>query len=143
MLESWKDSLIMLVNSEIHSFMPIKLLIVLVIVFLVISVAFWAWFAARQIGFKDGSDCPQLSKLVYEYLKRSKVWEEKVYEYFDNEQGAESLYVKLVEEFERCILAYFAFYWSHACFMITQVLKVPLLAQKSAPIFFNCLWKIR
>ncbi|XP_027166839.1 uncharacterized protein LOC113766873 [Coffea eugenioides] len=81
-------------------------------------------YVARQIGFKDGSECPQLSKLAYQYLKRSNGCHDRIYEYFANEADADSLYVKLVEEFERCILSYFAFYWSHASFMITQVLSV-------------------
>lgn len=82
-------------------------------------------YVARQMGFKDGTESPQLSKLAYEYLKRTEGVEDKIYEYFANEEErAESLYVKLVEEFERCILAYFSFYWSHASFMISQVLSV-------------------
>ncbi|XP_071938033.1 calmodulin calcium-dependent NAD kinase-like isoform X2 [Coffea arabica] len=81
-------------------------------------------YVARQIGFKDGSECPRLSKLAYQYLKRSNGCHDRIYEYFANEADADSLYVKLVEEFERCILSYFAFYWSHASFMITQVLSV-------------------
>ncbi|CAI9118285.1 OLC1v1019834C1 [Oldenlandia corymbosa var. corymbosa] len=81
-------------------------------------------YVARQIGFKDGSECPQLSKLVYDYLKRSKGWDEKMFEYFANEEDPGSLYVKLVEELERCILGYFAFFWSQASLMITQVLSV-------------------
>nr|KJB72322.1 hypothetical protein B456_011G171100 [Gossypium raimondii] len=47
-----------------------------------------------------------------------------MFEYFGNEAEAENLYVKLMEEFERCILCYFAFHWSRASDMITQVLKV-------------------
>ncbi|KAL3506047.1 hypothetical protein ACH5RR_031429 [Cinchona calisaya] len=81
-------------------------------------------YVARQIGFKDGSECPQLSKLVNEYLKRSEGCEGRIYEYFANESDADALFVKLVEELERCILSYFAFYWTHASFMITQVMSV-------------------
>ncbi|XP_028115916.1 uncharacterized protein LOC114313708 [Camellia sinensis] len=73
-------------------------------------------YVARQIGFEDGSECPQLCKLAYEYLKKSKECESTIYEYF-----ADELYVKLVEEFDRCILAYFAFHWSQASLMISQV----------------------
>ncbi|KAH9764583.1 calmodulin calcium-dependent NAD kinase [Citrus sinensis] len=40
------------------------------------------------------------------------------------EAEPESLYVKLVEEFDRCILSYFTFHWSHASLMISQVLSV-------------------
>ncbi|KAL3828727.1 hypothetical protein ACJIZ3_017529 [Penstemon smallii] len=81
-------------------------------------------YLARQIGFEDEKECPQLIKLGYEYLRRSNGVDDKIYEYFANEENAEALYVKLVEEFERCILGYLAFHWSHAPLIITQVLSV-------------------
>ncbi|KAK6161394.1 hypothetical protein DH2020_004775 [Rehmannia glutinosa] len=81
-------------------------------------------YLARQIGFEDESECPQLIKLAYEYLKRSKGVDDKIYEYLANQPNAEDLYVKLVEEFERCILGYLAFHWSQAPVMISQVLSV-------------------
>ncbi|CAL5439865.1 unnamed protein product [Camellia sinensis] len=77
-------------------------------------------YVARQIGFEDGSECPQLCKLTYEYLKKSKECESTIYEYFADEPHVDELYVKLVEEFDRCILAYFAFHWSQASLMISQ-----------------------
>lgn len=80
-------------------------------------------YVARQIGFKDGSECPQFSKLASDYLK-SKGCEDKVYEYFASEANADILYVKLVEEFERCILSYFAFHWGNASLLISQALNV-------------------
>lgn len=76
---------------------------------------------ARQMGFEDESECPQLIKLAYGYLKRSKGVDEKIYEYFAKHPNAEDLYVNLVEEFERCILGYLAFHWSQAPLLITQV----------------------
>ncbi|KAL8158293.1 hypothetical protein AgCh_002844 [Apium graveolens] len=84
----------------------------------------FANYVARQIGFKDGSECPELSKLAYVYLKEGKVCEEKIYEYFISEADADLLYGKLLEEFDRCILSYFAYHWSQASNMITQVLSV-------------------
>lgn len=84
----------------------------------------FANYVARQIGFKDGSECPELSKLAYEYLKQGKVCEEKIYDYFISEADADLLYAKLVEEFDRCVLSYFAYHWSQASNMITQVLSV-------------------
>ncbi|XWS13776.1 hypothetical protein CRYUN_Cryun36dG0067300 [Craigia yunnanensis] len=47
-----------------------------------------------------------------------------MFEYFGNDPEAETLYVKLMEEFERCILSYFAFHWSHASNVVSQVLGV-------------------
>ncbi|XP_051130711.1 calmodulin calcium-dependent NAD kinase-like [Andrographis paniculata] len=81
-------------------------------------------YLARQLGLENETECPRLTKLAYEYLKRSKGVDDKIYEYLAKEENAEGLYVKLVEEFERCILSYFAFHWSHAPLMITQVLSV-------------------
>ncbi|CAL5440848.1 unnamed protein product [Camellia sinensis] len=46
-----------------------------------------------------------------------------IYEYFANEPNVDELHVKLVEEFDRCILAYFAFHWSQASLMISQILE--------------------
>ncbi|CAI8618825.1 unnamed protein product [Vicia faba] len=40
-----------------------------------------------------------------------------------NVDNANALYAKLIEEFERCILSYFAFHWNRASFIITQVLS--------------------
>ncbi|XP_073027641.1 calmodulin calcium-dependent NAD kinase-like [Primulina eburnea] len=80
-------------------------------------------YLVRQIGFEDGNKCPQLIKLADEYLKRSKAVDEKIYEYLTNQPNAEELYVKLVEEFERCIVGYFGFHWSQAPVMINQVLS--------------------
>ncbi|KAM3375742.1 calmodulin calcium-dependent NAD kinase [Capsicum galapagoense] len=81
-------------------------------------------YVARQLGFKDESECPGLCELVQEYLKRSKGCDDSIFEYFANEEDAESLYVKLENELERCILAYFAFHWSKASILISQVLSV-------------------
>ncbi|KAK4405821.1 Calmodulin calcium-dependent NAD kinase [Sesamum angolense] len=81
-------------------------------------------YLARQMGFEDERECPELIKLGFEYLKRSKGVDGKIYEYFSQSPNAEPLFVKLVEEFERCILAYFAFHWSQAPLIITQETKV-------------------
>ncbi|XP_009770369.1 calmodulin calcium-dependent NAD kinase [Nicotiana sylvestris] len=81
-------------------------------------------YVARQLGFKDENECPRLGELVQEYLRRSKGCDNTIFEYFANEEDAESLYVKLENELERCILAYFAFHWSKASIFISQVLSV-------------------
>ena len=79
--------------------------------------------AARQLGFADANECPQLCKLAMKYLRNPKGCEQTIYEFFaNNDQDVDSLYVMLVEEFERCILTYFAFHWSQASLMISQVL---------------------
>ncbi|KAJ0035452.1 hypothetical protein Pint_24673 [Pistacia integerrima] len=84
----------------------------------------FSYYVARQVGFADANECPRLSKLAYDYLRKTKGCEESVYEFFANEPEGESLCVKLIEEFDRCILSYFAFHWSHASDMISQVLSV-------------------
>ncbi|KAI3937497.1 hypothetical protein MKW98_018796 [Papaver atlanticum] len=80
-------------------------------------------YVARQIGFSDPSDCPQLCKLAYDYLRSTKGCEVNIYGYIGDQPDADALYVKFVEEFERCILGYFAFHWHRATAMVTQILK--------------------
>ncbi|XP_024009155.1 uncharacterized protein LOC18994438 isoform X2 [Eutrema salsugineum] len=90
-------------------------------------------YVARQLGFEDPNECPQLCKLANAYLIKAKGYDENVYEYLVNEAEADSLYVHLLEEFERCILTYFAFNWTQSSNLISQVLsdesdqKVPKL----------------
>lgn len=54
-------------------------------------------------------------------MRKSEGCEDDIYAFFVNEPNADSLFVKLVEEFERCILSYFGFHWGHAELMISQV----------------------
>lgn len=56
-----------------------------------------------------------------DYLKKKKGCEESIYEYLVDEKDADSLYVKLIQELETCILAYFAFHWDMAPQMVSQV----------------------
>ncbi|KAK1357119.1 Disks large-associated protein like [Heracleum sosnowskyi] len=79
-------------------------------------------YVARQLGFADKKECPHLCKLAAEYLKKTEGIEENIYAFFAQDMEVDSLFVKLVEEFERCILSYFAFHWRHAHTMISQVL---------------------
>lgn len=74
------------------------------------------------MGFLDANECPRLSNLAHDYLRKSKGCDDSIYEFFANEPEAESLCVKLIEEFEKCILGYFAFHWGQASIMISQVL---------------------
>lgn len=83
--------------------------------------------AARQMGFRDRRECPQLCKLASEYIRKSEGCEDNIYTFFSSEPDADSLFVKLVEEFERCTLSYFAFHWSQADLMISQVSKIDLM----------------
>ncbi|KAL4567347.1 hypothetical protein LXL04_022930 [Taraxacum kok-saghyz] len=80
-------------------------------------------YVARQLGFKDETECPELSKLACDFVRSSKGFKDGMYVYFSNEYEVDSLCVKLEEEFERCILAYFAFSWNKTSFMISQVLS--------------------
>ncbi|XP_038874722.1 uncharacterized protein LOC120067265 [Benincasa hispida] len=79
-------------------------------------------YVARQLGFKDGGECPKLKKLINDYLKKKKGCEESIYEYFVDEKDADSVYVKLIQELETCILTYFAFHWDKAPQMVSQAL---------------------
>ncbi|KAL6343636.1 hypothetical protein AAG906_025001 [Vitis piasezkii] len=87
-------------------------------------------FAHYANGISDPDECPRFCKLAYDYLKKSKGCDQNIYEYFSSLPDAKSLYIKLVEEFERCILSYFAFHWTQASFMINQVLSVESDEQK-------------
>jgi hypothetical protein len=79
------------------------------------------------MGFKDRRHCPNLCKLASEYIRKSEGCEDDIYAFFEHEQNADSLFVKLVEEFERCILSYFAFHWSLGDLLISQVLRIKCL----------------
>lgn len=74
------------------------------------------------MGFKDRRSCPHLCKLASEYIRKCEGCEDDMYAFFENEPDADSLFVKLVEEFERCILSYFSFHWSYGDVLISQVL---------------------
>lgn len=82
-------------------------------------------YVARQLGFQDVSECPQLCRLANNYLSSSKTCMEDIYGFFAGakDDAAECLlYVKLIEELDRCILGYFAFHWDHATYLITSAL---------------------
>ncbi|KAG2547342.1 calmodulin calcium-dependent NAD kinase-like isoform X2 [Panicum virgatum] len=79
-------------------------------------------YVARQMGFKDINECPQLCKLANNYLRSSKNCMEDIYGFFANVKDAESLYAKFLEELDRCILGYFAFHWDHATYLISSAL---------------------
>ena len=80
--------------------------------------------AARQMGFTDRRECPHLCKLASDYIRKSEGCEDNIYSFFADEADADSLYIKLVEELERCILSYFAFHWGQAHHMISQVQRI-------------------
>lgn len=74
------------------------------------------------MGFSDKRECPMLYKLAAEYMIKSEGYEDDIYAFFSEEPDADSLFIKLVEELERCILSYFAFHWSDVDIMISQVM---------------------
>lgn len=74
------------------------------------------------MGFSDKRLCPQLGRLASDYINKREDCEDNIYAYFSHEPDGDSLFVKLVEEFERCILSYFAFHWSYADIALTQVI---------------------
>ncbi|CAI8599015.1 unnamed protein product [Vicia faba] len=80
-------------------------------------------YVARQMRFVDADEVPELCRLAQDYLRNTKGCKENIYQYLANGDNAKALYAKLIEEFERCILSYFAFHWNRASFIITQVLS--------------------
>ncbi|BAT94754.1 uncharacterized protein HKW66_Vig0232380 [Vigna angularis] len=83
-------------------------------------------YFARQMGFEDATKVPELCILAQEYLRKSKECDENIYEYISNatEDNTDSLYMKLVDEFERCILSYLAFHWNQATSLVSMALSV-------------------
>lgn len=77
--------------------------------------------AARQLGFEDVRECPQLCKVANNYLRKSNNCLDDIYDLLADVPDAESLYVNLVEELDKCILGYFAFHWDLATTLISQV----------------------
>ncbi|KHN10714.1 hypothetical protein glysoja_019145 [Glycine soja] len=75
------------------------------------------------MGFKDRRNCPHLCRLASEYIRKYEGFEDDIYAFFENEPDADSLYVKLVEEFERCILSYLGFHWNYGDLVMSQVLS--------------------
>lgn len=87
-------------------------------------------YVARQMGFEDASECPQLCKVANNYLKKTKNCMDDIYDLLANIPNAESLYVKLVEELDKCILGYFAFHWDLCTTLISQALTVDSATKK-------------
>ncbi|RZC52244.1 hypothetical protein C5167_020674 [Papaver somniferum] len=82
-------------------------------------------YVGRQMGLGSTNECDKICKLAEEYLKKTEGCEAEMYGLLaKGSQDADVLYPKLLEEFDRCILGYFAFHWSHATLMISQVLNV-------------------
>ncbi|XP_010923466.1 calmodulin calcium-dependent NAD kinase isoform X2 [Elaeis guineensis] len=79
-------------------------------------------YVARHLGFEDVNECPQLCKLAYDFLRKTKGCEENIFAFFAGVPNPETVCVKFMEELDRCILGYFAFHWDHATLMITKVL---------------------
>ncbi|MED6109774.1 hypothetical protein PIB30_036717 [Stylosanthes scabra] len=81
-------------------------------------------YVVRQMGLEDVKEVPELCRLAHDYLRKSQGCEENIYECLANESDPDSLYLKLIDEFDRCILTYFAFHWNHASSLVTQVLSI-------------------
>ncbi|EPS63235.1 hypothetical protein M569_11553 [Genlisea aurea] len=88
----------------------------------VLSVERFSHYVARQMGFSDRKQCPTLCKLASNYIGKSEGCENDIFDFFACDPDADSLFIKMVEELERCILSYFAFHWRHASYMITQIM---------------------
>ncbi|KAL6500558.1 hypothetical protein OROHE_025924 [Orobanche hederae] len=89
----------------------------------VLDIEKFSHYVARQMGFGDIRECPNLCKLASDYIRKADGCEEEIYAFFAREPDVDSLFIKLVEEFERCTLSYFAFHWRHASSMLSQVLS--------------------
>lgn len=81
------------------------------------------------MGIEDVNECPNLCKMAHDYLRRTKECEDNLFAFFANDPDHESLYVKLVEELDKCILGYFAFHWNHTTPLIKQVTTQDILGK--------------
>ncbi|XP_027912536.1 uncharacterized protein LOC114191377 [Vigna unguiculata] len=91
-----------------------------------IEIEKFSHYVARQIGFKDASEVPVLCILAQDLLRRSKECDENIYEYICSVNGsnAYSLYMNLMDEFERCVNSYLAFHWNQVTHVINLALSV-------------------
>ncbi|CAJ1976480.1 unnamed protein product [Sphenostylis stenocarpa] len=78
-------------------------------------------YVVRQLGLAE-SEGPEVCRLANEYLMKSKECVESIVQYFAH-QNDPTLPAKLIYEFDRCILSYFAFHWNQASLLISQVLS--------------------
>ncbi|CAJ1976451.1 unnamed protein product [Sphenostylis stenocarpa] len=76
-------------------------------------------YVARQLGLAE-SEGPEVCRLANEYLMKSKECVESIVQYFAH-QNDPTLPAKLIHEFDRCILSYFAFHWNQPSLLISQV----------------------
>ncbi|XP_010679187.2 calmodulin calcium-dependent NAD kinase [Beta vulgaris subsp. vulgaris] len=91
----------------------------------VVKLERFSHYVGRQLGFSDRRLCPQLNRLASDYIQKRDGWEDTAYSFFAHDPDCDSLFIKLVEEFERCILSYFAFHWSYAETALKQVMQGP------------------
>ncbi|KAG9452568.1 hypothetical protein H6P81_005472 [Aristolochia fimbriata] len=79
-------------------------------------------YVARQLGFAGVRECPHLGKLAYDYLRKVKGSEDNIYSFFASKPDADALYMRLLDELDRCILGYFAYHWFHSSLVISQIM---------------------
>ncbi|KAG8370765.1 hypothetical protein BUALT_Bualt13G0017500 [Buddleja alternifolia] len=62
----------------------------------VLDIERFSHYVARQMGFMDKRECPNLCKLASNYISKAEGCENDIYEYFASEQDADSLFIKMV-----------------------------------------------
>ncbi|KAK7391689.1 hypothetical protein VNO78_20108 [Psophocarpus tetragonolobus] len=80
----------------------------------------FSYYLCRQMGLVE-SEVPEVCRLAHEYLIKPKECVENI---LAEAELDPTLCGKLFDEFDRCILSYFAFHWNHASYVISQVLSV-------------------
>uniref|UniRef100_A0A0D9V6D3 Zeta toxin domain-containing protein n=1 Tax=Leersia perrieri TaxID=77586 RepID=A0A0D9V6D3_9ORYZ len=100
-------------------------------------------YVAKQIGIEDVNECPHLCTLAYDYLKKTKGYEQNLLAFFHNKINSDALLVKLIEELDKCILGYFSFHWKCATQVITQVLTAEQPRRKLKSIVLEATRKMR
>ncbi|KHN01076.1 hypothetical protein glysoja_000744 [Glycine soja] len=90
----------------------------------VVKLEKFSLYVGRQMGFLESEVPAELCRLADEYLIKPKECLESILEYLADQKDPTTLCQKFIDEFDRCILSYFAFNWNQASYMISQVLSV-------------------
>ncbi|KAG4983721.1 hypothetical protein HKD37_10G029137 [Glycine soja] len=90
----------------------------------VVKLEKFSLYVGRQMGFLESEVPAELCRLADEYLIKPKECLESILEYLADQKDPTTLCQKFINEFDRCILSYFAFNWNQASYIISQVLSV-------------------
>ncbi|KAK4487773.1 hypothetical protein RD792_005548 [Penstemon davidsonii] len=97
----------------------------------VLHIERFSHYVARQMGFTDRRECPNLCKLASHYIRKAEGCEEDMYTFFASEPDVDSLFIKMVEEFERFNVS--TQIGHHISWEIIDILLLNMLIQALGP----------